>query len=219
MWRASRYYEQRKHLTEALYINTGLFALKACIEALHEKQKQDQRAREDPAFKKRHVHIPYQDSKLTMILSTSLGGNARTVLVVTASQDPSNAVETFQSLRFGEQCTSIENTQLCMSKASVMQAIHDLDVRIRACEELVQKHERWETKKIVRRDLEGDEVVTVTVPVGAESYRQTLEDLLRRKNALLGIEEDAAPAQDTPQGPCPDATIPSASAAATVAVT
>ena len=182
------YYEQRKHLTEALYINSGLFALKACIEALHEKQKQERKEKEgDPNFRKRHIYVPYQDSKLTMLLSQSLGGNARTVLIVTASKDNSNAVETLQSLRFGEQCTSIENTALCMSKQSLIDCLNDLEVKIKACEELVKKHERWETKRIIRKDMERDEVVTITVPVGAELYREELEKLLQKKNTLLGI--------------------------------
>ena len=182
----AKYYEERKHLTEALYINSGLFALKACIEALHEKQKQEQQLKDDPAFKKKHIYVPYQDSKLTMILSSSLGGNARTVLIVTASKDTSNAIETFQSLRFGEQCTSIKNTALCMSKTSLINAINDLEVKIKACEDLVKKHERWETKKVVRKDMERDEIVTITVPVGAELYREELEKLLQRKDTLLG---------------------------------
>ena len=180
------YYEQRKHLTEALYINTGLFALKACIEALHEKQEQERMHQENPSFKKKHIYVPYQDSKLTMILSSSLGGNARTVMIVTASKDDYNALETFQSLRFGEQCSSVKNTALCMSKASLVNAINELEVKIKACEELVKKHERWETKKVVRKDMERDEIVTVTVPVGAELYRKELEELLQRKETLLG---------------------------------
>lgn len=187
-----QYYEQRKHLTEALYINTGLYALKACIEALHEKQKQDRQAAEDPSFKKRHVYVPYQDSKLTMILSSSLGGSARTVMIVTASKDPSNAVETFQSLRFGEQCSSVENTASGLTNARVLEAVGELDSKIKSCEALIEKHERWETKRVVRKDLEGDEVVTVTVPVGAELYREEMERLIARKDALLGKPPAAA---------------------------
>ncbi|UPR01526.1 kinesin [Chloropicon primus] len=197
----SHYYEQRKHLTEALYINAGLYALKACIEALHEKQKQDRMASEDPSFKRRHIYVPYQDSKLTMLLSSSLGGSARTVMIVTASKDPSNATETFQSLRFGEQCSSVENTALCMSRGSVIDAINELGVRIKECEALIEKHERWETKRIVRKDLDGDEIVTVTVPVGAEMYREELERLLKRKDALLGVgaEEEEEATAEVPQ--------------------
>ena len=43
-------------------------------------------------------HIPYRDSKLTRLLSTSLGGNAKTAVVVTVSPASSNLGETKSSL-------------------------------------------------------------------------------------------------------------------------
>lgn len=35
-------------------------------------------------------HIPYRDSKLTRLLSESLGGNSKTCLVITCSPAPYN---------------------------------------------------------------------------------------------------------------------------------
>ena len=49
-----------------LYINLGLMALKSCVEALVSKSK----------------YIPYSDSKLTMMLSTALGGNSKTYVII-----------------------------------------------------------------------------------------------------------------------------------------
>ena len=47
------------------------------------------------------MHIPYRDSKLTRVLQESLGGNARTALIVTMSPARDNEDETVSTLRFG----------------------------------------------------------------------------------------------------------------------
>jgi kinesin family protein 5 len=44
-------------------------------------------------------HVPYRDSKLTRLLSDSLGGNSKTCLIVTASPVADNAEETISTLR------------------------------------------------------------------------------------------------------------------------
>lgn len=46
-------------------------------------------------------HIPYRDSKLTRILSESIGGNAKTTLIVACSMCSYNDKETISTLRFG----------------------------------------------------------------------------------------------------------------------
>ena len=54
-------------------------------------------------------HIPYRESKLTRILSESLGGNSKTCLVVTCSPHPFNTDETISTLRFGTRARTIKN--------------------------------------------------------------------------------------------------------------
>ena len=58
--------------------------------------------------KKSH-HIPYRDSKLTRILSESLGGNSKTCLIITCSPHPCNDMETLNTLGFGNRARSIKN--------------------------------------------------------------------------------------------------------------
>jgi kinesin family protein 5 len=58
-----------KILNEARAINKSLSALSNVIKALVEEQK----------------HVPFRDSKLTRLLQNSLGGYARTCLIVTVS--------------------------------------------------------------------------------------------------------------------------------------
>lgn len=50
----------------------------------------------------------------------------------------------------------------------------------------IKLKERWESRKVVRKDMEGEEVMIVTVPVGAESERLRYEEVLRARDALAG---------------------------------
>ena len=52
-------------------------------------------------------HIPYRDSKLTRILQESLGGNAKTSLIITCSPAKYNLDETVSTLRFGARAKRI----------------------------------------------------------------------------------------------------------------
>lgn len=62
-------------LEEAKMINKSLTCLGKVIKALTDKKQ---------------THIPYRESKLTRILSESLGGNSKTCLVITCSPSPYN---------------------------------------------------------------------------------------------------------------------------------
>jgi len=83
-----------QQLEEAKKINTSLLALGQVIEALSHKRK----------------HVPYRDSKLTRLLQNSLGGNARTAIIISASPHAHNAAETLSALRFGARASKIQNT-------------------------------------------------------------------------------------------------------------
>ena len=54
-------------------------------------------------------HIPYRDSKLTRLLSTSLGGNACTTVVVNMSPSTWNLGETRSSLQFAARAMKVVN--------------------------------------------------------------------------------------------------------------
>jgi len=46
-------------------------------------------------------HVPYRESKLTRVLQESLGGNAKTCLIITCSPSNYNESESLSTLRFG----------------------------------------------------------------------------------------------------------------------
>ena len=54
-------------------------------------------------------HISYRDSKLTRILKESLGGNAKTSLIVTVSPSTYNTEETMSSLYFALRAMKVQN--------------------------------------------------------------------------------------------------------------
>jgi len=84
---------QGQTLQEAKMINKSLSALGNVIKALTEGSK----------------HIPYRDSKLTRILQDSLGGNAKTALIITCSCSSYNMAETLSTIRFGQRAKNVRN--------------------------------------------------------------------------------------------------------------
>ena len=54
-------------------------------------------------------HIPFRNSKLTLILKESLGGNSKTTLLCTASRRKIHAEESAQTLYFASRAKAIKN--------------------------------------------------------------------------------------------------------------
>jgi hypothetical protein len=78
--------------SEAISINKSLTALGMCINARAEEKN----------------HVPFRDSKLTRLLQESLGGNARTTLIVCVADALEHVDETLQSLQFGSRAMSVK---------------------------------------------------------------------------------------------------------------
>merc|ERR1712110_1348624 len=97
----------------------GLFSLKRVIEALHKRSQMAQAG----VASRLLPYVPYQDSKLTMLLQEALGGSARTLVVGTATMDARHAVESLQTLRFIETCAQVQNQRAADEAASVQTAL------------------------------------------------------------------------------------------------
>ncbi|KAJ3098688.1 Kinesin-like protein kif3a [Phlyctochytrium planicorne] len=54
-------------------------------------------------------HIPYRDSKLTYLLSDSLGGNSLTLMLTCCTPTPKNYYESLSTLRFAERVKKVKN--------------------------------------------------------------------------------------------------------------
>jgi hypothetical protein len=83
-----------ERLKEAQNINKSLTSFGMVINALSEGLS----------------HVPYRDSKLTMILMDSIGGNSKTTLIICCSPEAAQLSETLSTLRFGERAKKITNT-------------------------------------------------------------------------------------------------------------
>jgi len=83
-----------QQLEEAKVINKSLSALGQVINALTDEKK---------------AHVPYRNSKLTRMLQDSLGGNAKTALIVAVSASTENSAETLSTLKFGHRAKAVKN--------------------------------------------------------------------------------------------------------------
>ncbi|XP_020241611.1 kinesin-like protein KIN-7F isoform X2 [Asparagus officinalis] len=83
--RASQAHTAGSRLKEGCHINRSLLTLGTVIRKLS---------------KGRNGHVPYRDSKLTRILQSSLGGNARTAIICTMSPARSHIEQSRNTLQF-----------------------------------------------------------------------------------------------------------------------
>jgi len=92
-------------LAEAQSINLSLSELGNVINALTEGNR----------------HVPYRNSKLTWILSDSLGGNSKTCIIVTASVAKYNIEETISTMTFGVRCKKVKNKPKVNQELSILE--------------------------------------------------------------------------------------------------
>ncbi|XP_073020117.1 kinesin-like protein KIN-14J [Primulina eburnea] len=81
-----------ERLREAQHINKSLSALGDVIFALAQKSP----------------HVPYRNSKLTQVLQSSLGGQAKTLMFVQLNPDVESYSETISTLKFAERVSGVE---------------------------------------------------------------------------------------------------------------
>ena len=112
-----------ERLTEAQAINSSLSALGNVIHALTKNEKT--------------TYVPYRDSKLTRLLQESLGGNAKTWLVVNVSPSSINSVESLSTLRFGQRAKSVKNKAV----VNQMRSAQELEEALKRAEEIIAQQE------------------------------------------------------------------------------
>ena len=79
-------------LKEAQYINKSLSCLGDVITALAQKNS----------------HIPYRNSKLTLLLQDSSSGNAKTLMLAHVSPEEYSFSETISTLKFAQRVSTVE---------------------------------------------------------------------------------------------------------------
>jgi len=118
-------------LEEAKKINFSLLVLGNCIQALTDSKS---------------THVNYRDSKLTRLLQDSLGGNAKTSLIVTVSPSIYNVDETLSSLMFGQRAMKVQN------KPIINKTIDYKTLSIKLQEDLDKLNDEY-TKLKIKYDL------------------------------------------------------------------
>eukprot|EP00798_Chlamydomonas_sp_ICE-L_P003293 gene3293-13319_t len=93
--------------SEARSINLSLTTLGMCISS---------RAADS-------AHVPFRDSKLTRLLQESLGGNAKTTLLLCVASAREHVDETLQSLQFGSRAMCVKNKPV-VNERSDFRALH-----------------------------------------------------------------------------------------------
>ncbi|CAI5732235.1 unnamed protein product [Peronospora destructor] len=86
-----------ERMKEGIQINIGLFALGNVINALGDDKRRIAS----------NVHVPYRSSKLTRLLQDALGGNSRTLFIVSPAD--LNANETLNTLQYANRAKNIQN--------------------------------------------------------------------------------------------------------------
>lgn len=98
-------------LKEAMKINLSLTTLGMCIKSLTEGSS----------------HVPFRDSKLTLFLKQSLGGNSKTLLICTASALERHYEESYQTCRFASRAKKVKNKAV----SNVMRSREELEIMIK----------------------------------------------------------------------------------------
>ncbi|GIQ88671.1 kinesin-like protein, partial [Kipferlia bialata] len=91
--RVSKTHSEGDRLEEAKTINKSLSVLGWCVSALSSQTPK---------------HVPFRESKLTRILTDSLGGNSKTVLIATVGPSAAHYEETLSSLAFASRCMAVQ---------------------------------------------------------------------------------------------------------------
>ncbi|XP_062369200.1 kinesin-like protein KIF27 [Cinclus cinclus] len=112
---------------ESIQINSGLLALGNVISALG-----------DP--KRKSVHIPYRDAKITRILKDSLGGNAKTVMITCISPSSLDFDESLSSLKYANRAKNIRNKPV-VNYNPEKDRIDEMELEIRLLREALQSQQ------------------------------------------------------------------------------
>jgi len=151
---------------EGIKINEGLLALGNVINALGDEER---------LAKGEKIHVPYRQSKLTRLLSDSLGGNSQTLFLACVSPSDTNASETLSTLQYANRARNIKNavTRNVDAAAVELKRLHTL-TNILKCELIRQ------------RFMEGVNESSVT---SQEDIGEVNEELFQREDVIAYMNQ------------------------------
>ena len=179
--RTNRSQVKNERFDETVKINVSLSALGKCIQMLTDNHSS---------------FISYRESKLTYLLRDSLGGGAKTTLIVTCSPHYTNYDETVQTLRFAQRATRMQNRAVVHRQSSVPQLealVSELRAEIVALKsqaiETAQpsRLERSESSAFAHNEEQIQRIIDLQTEV--DEGVQTIEKLRSR---ISGLQSKAA---------------------------
>ncbi|CAI7831189.1 unnamed protein product, partial [Closterium sp. NIES-53] len=162
--------------SEAKSVNLSLTVLGKCINA-----------RADP-----HAHhVPFRDSKLTRLLQESLGGNAKTSLVINVAPTVHHLNESLSSLLFGSRAMEVktkamvnEEEEYRILTRTLQETIDEHDDRVHSLEVVVYSQE--EQLSQAKASLEEQKELVETLQAEREEMEQKLAE------GVAAVEEEWA---------------------------
>ncbi|KAL5727477.1 hypothetical protein ACHQM5_000669 [Ranunculus cassubicifolius] len=137
-------------LKEAQHINKSLSALGDVIFALAQKSP----------------HVPYRNSKLTQVLQSSLGGQAKTLMFVQLNPDADSFAESISTLKFAERVSGVELGAAKSNKEG--KDVRDLMEQVASLKDTLAKKDEEIERLQLLKDLRN-----VATGVNGSSHRRT----------------------------------------------
>ncbi|KAH1135528.1 hypothetical protein GLYMA_05G208100v4 [Glycine max] len=142
-------------LKEAQHINKSLSALGDVIFALSQKSS----------------HVPYRNSKLTQLLQSSLGGQAKTLMFVQLNPDVASYSETVSTLKFAERVSGVELGAARSNKEG--RDVRELMEQLASLKDAIaRKDEEIERLQSLKANHNGAKLGMISVRHGSSSPRR-----------------------------------------------
>ena len=131
------------------------------------------------------AHIPFRDAKLTFLLKNSLGGNARTTLLINASSRWKDFEETMTAFKFGARARAIKNVVKVNRKLSA-EELERLLSKLKGEHDALRAHcaslEQQMASLVESQDTIGEKASVLT-PMTDKTNLQTPSQQLRRRKS------------------------------------
>jgi len=176
---------------ETRYINVSLTELKNVIIALSKKSAQK---------KKGKVFVPYRNSTLTKFLKGSLGGNARTLVICTASPQPVHADMTRSTLNFGARAQKIVNAPKVNVVGEDETLLKEYRERIEELEQKVAEFDQLQEDK-ARLQEQVNELQSQLAEVKRQEREQDEEEIRRLTSCMVTATTQTPPPLPALQAP------------------
>lgn len=166
-------------LREAQHINRSLSALGDVIFALAQKNS----------------HVPYRNSKLTQVLQSSLGGQAKTLMFVQLNPDVESYSETTSTLKFAERVSGVELGAARSNKEG--REVRELMEQVASLKATIaKKDEDMERLRLVKANANSVKRGLSSVKLGASSPRRHSLGPTRSSRRLSGQTSGQTSDQD-----------------------